>query len=260
MVVTPRTPTISKDAACAVTETPLDPSSFTDADGDPRSAIVGRWSNCGSGLIWDSDAPGIEFGDNHKWQLIESDGTPKANGPSGYYFLLSTGQLDLISGEWDRIGFLSFDPDFNVATYDTYDVGATTQRFARVAPDTESAAQNALSTTDGKCSLIGDWDTVPNGTDPSASYSFDGAGNWVACDLGSDLCAEHSMHGLYELSTGAFTLVTLSGMGQCQFWFSGYFRASFDATCTTLSLSVTGDNCTGGRGYLNGDSVLKKRQ
>jgi hypothetical protein len=94
---------------------------------------------------------------------------------------------------------------------------------------------------------------------PAATLSFDSQGNFVGGPQGSDLCANHTMYGTYRLSAGLFQITTNVGMGECSFWLDAGYPGSFDSTCTKLTTHQMYDNCTGGRGYLNGVTTMVKR-
>lgn len=66
------------------------------------------------------------------------------------------------------------------------------------------------------------------------------------------------MYGTYRLSSGLFQLTSNVGMGLCHWWFDAAYPATFDASCTQVKLTQAYDNCTGGRGYLNGQTTLTK--
>jgi hypothetical protein len=164
-----------------------------------------------------------------------------------------------------------FDETFSSLSYERY---PAVWRYARVAGDPASEAANAFPTTDGQCSLVGAWDTSPEGLspvtlwgpgdttiviDPQASFSFDAAGRWVGGPLGADLCSTQSMHGTYSLDATRFELVTNVGAGLCDFWFNGGFTVTFNETCSEARITQTFDNCTGGRAYFNDPTTLVRR-
>ena len=67
------------------------------------------------------------------------------------------------------------------------------------------------------------------------------------------------MYGTYRLSPGLFQITENTGMGNCLWVEDAGYPAAFDATCMHLSLTQDHDNCTGGRGYFNGQTTLTKR-
>jgi hypothetical protein len=240
-------------------------------DGDARSVIVGRWLSCGASF---DPLPndGVEFGANGRWHLLEKDASgalvplpspsPYAH---GYYYALGSGQLDVNMDVSDadastggrilsvRLGvggdaLMLGDSPMNVSSV-----------YARVDPSPLDGADNPPSTSDGTCSMVGTWDVPASASAPAATFSFDEVGNFVGGPAGSDLCASHTMYGTYWLSAGVFELTTNVGMGQCQWWFGTGFRTQFDSSCRQLTLMQVWDNCTGGRGYLNGGATLTKR-
>ena len=107
--------------------------------------------------------------------------------------------------------------------------------------------------------MVGDWDvTSPDGSGLPVTLSFDAAGNFTAHPPGSEVCADTEQYGTYQLTPGMFELTSNVGLGQCAWWFSAGYQATFE-NCHRLHLSSVYDKCTGGRGYLNGASLLVKR-
>jgi hypothetical protein len=154
------------------------------------------------------------------------------------------------------------------------DPSATPLRYVRVPPDEESAAANTFSTSDGRCSMVGVWDTAQQSANPAAAFAFNERGEWFGGAWGSDLCAAHSMYGTYNLETRGgpvmdnfdlpptteLELVTNVGAGRCDFWFNAGFSPTFSDDCSRVRLANTWDNCTGGRGYLNypGEELIRR--
>ncbi len=262
--VEPMLPVLPYARACTL---PIDSTTRTGmgADDDSRDLIVGRWRVCGdAGGIVPPGHAGIEFGENGRYQLLGLDGdalVPVAGAPRGFYYLLASGQLELRSSTDVSTQFLYFDGTLGaMQAEDVYPTNGGMAHLARVEPDVQSAALNAFSTSDGRCSLDGTWDTAPDSVNPSASFLFDADGEWFGGERGANLCNEQTMYGTYELTSDEFSIVTNVGAGLCHFWFGAGFGATFDETCDRVVLDLVWDNCTGGRGYLNGPGdVLIKR-
>jgi hypothetical protein len=272
----PREPTLSYEQSCALTE--FVPA-FGDMShgGDARAQLVGRWELCGSEALYGSEPhAGIEFGSNGRDQLLRRQNgglVPVANGPTGEYTLLASGQFmqrgELSLGEYAV--FMEFDASLSTLRYTSAAQGEV--RYARVAPDLESAAANAFPTLGGGCSMVGVWDTAQDSSNPAAAFAFNEQGEWFGGEWGSDLCAAHSMYGTYQLADRSegggdvqpfvvpeFELVTNVGAGRCDFWFGAGFTPRFSDNCNRVELTGTWDNCTGGRGYLGHAEVLSRRQ
>jgi hypothetical protein len=49
-------------------------------------------------------------------------------------------------------------------------------------------------------------------------------------------------------------------MGLCQWWYDAGYPATFDEGCRQVTLVQRFDNCTGGRGYFNGVTVMTRRR
>ena len=161
---------------------------------------------------------------------------------------------------------MEFDASLSALRFTSAEQGEL--RYARVAPDLQSAAANRFSTRGGGCSMVGVWDTSPDSSNPAAAFAFNDQGEWFGGEWGSDLCSVHSMFGTYQLvdrSVGGgdvaptvspeFELVTNVGA----FWFGAGFSPRFSEGCNRVELTGTRDNCTGGRGYLARAEVLTRR-
>jgi hypothetical protein len=267
-----RLPQRTVDEACALAATTTEwtfPAMWTGTSSvhsdDHRGDIAGRWVRCGSSTVSAVPHDGIEFGANARWQLLKTDAAgsliPADPAARGYYYLLASGQLDLngegVTGE-NQIFFLRFAPGMDTLRFDD----SSTAIYARTTPSPLNGRDNVPTVTDGRCSMVGTWDVPANEPTPyapAATLSFDEAGNFVGGDRGSDLCSAHTMYGTYRLSPNLFQLTTNVNMGQCQFWFSAGYPTHFDASCTHLTLMQLWDNCTGGRGLLNGTTTLTRR-
>ena len=275
--VQPILPTASVSASCAAApaitqwSSPV-PRSDVDAgpDGDARGAIVGRWVACAPGADPFSMAPhaGIEFGANGRWRLLVTDSsgalvptTSTGTDAQGRYYALTSGQIDIDDDgfTYGRIAFLGLSADGNLVEFASESPSSGSVAYARATPSPDNGDDNGPSTTDGTCSMVGTWDLAMTAQSPAATFSFDALGNFVGGPPGADLCSSHTMYGTYRLSSGMFQITENVGMGVCQWWFDAGYSATFDATCTQLSLTEEYDNCTGGRGDFNGQTTLTKR-
>ena len=272
-----RPPKLTVAAACKAASVAVWPalSGGTGADNDARADLVGRWVPCGQQGFSQVPHAGIEFGANGRWRLLTTDAngalvamTPMAPGVVGRYYALSTGQLDMAGEgvtEGTGIFFVGFAVGMDAVRFDGGSGGPVTSTmavYARAEPSPLDGRDNLPSITDGKCSMVGSWDVPANPTTPqtpAATLSFDAMGNFVGGPLGSNLCAAHTMYGTYRLTPGLFQLTSNIGMGACHWWFDAGYPAIFDASCTHVMLVQRYDNCTGGRGYLNGQTTLTKR-
>lgn len=245
----------------------------TDANpnADGRANVVGRWATCSTSGLFTVAHDGVEFGANGRWRLLAADATgalvPMSGGGSGvtgYYYLLGTGQIDIADDATTRtrIAFLTFAAEMDAARFSDA-TGSATELYARTVPSPVNGNDNLPSVSDGRCSMVGDWDLPANPNPPgapAATFSFDAAGNFVGGPQGSDLCASHTMYGTYQLTPGWFQLTTNIGLGACQWWFAAAYPASFSADCSSVTLTQMYDNCTGGRGYFNQVTTMTRRQ
>ncbi|MEO8182627.1 MAG: hypothetical protein ABI895_27660 [Deltaproteobacteria bacterium] len=279
--MTARQPLLSYEEGCSVDSFEPMPSGMSMAGGgDARELLVGRWWLCGDVAYYGGAQHfGIEFGANGRNQLLWDNGRlrPIAGGPRGVYYLLTSGQYmqrgELSFGSY--AGWASFDATGSVLQLaDDDEQSGPPLRYVRVAPDERSAATNLFSTSSGSCSMVGVWDTALPSNNPAAAFAFNQRGEWYGGEWGSDLCADHSMYGTYNLETRGgniqdnfdvpaqteFELVTNIGAGRCQFWFNAGFTPTFSADCNRVHLDTAWDNCTGGRGYLNspGDDLIRR--
>jgi hypothetical protein len=251
---------------------PDDPDPFR-RNNDQNGQIVGRWVSCGSNTLPVGPNDGIEFAGNGRWRLLRFDASgalvPAMPAVSGYYYVLGSGQLDL-SAEGPSEGgtYITFakfaDGDHDVLGIDNEQPGSPISVYARTANSATNGDDNMPSLTDGRCSMVGSWD-VPRvdgyPSEPATIWSFDGLGNFVVDSEHGVTCGAHMQYGTYRLSTAdGFEITTNWNLGLCDWWFSAaYPKPQFDSTCSTLTLTSYWDNCTGGRGYLNGTTVLKRR-
>lgn len=271
----PQEPTLSYEQSCALTEFVPAAADMSHTD-DARPLLVGRWELCGTEARYGSRPhDGIEFGSNGRNQLLHRQNgalVPVANGATGEYTLLASGQYmqrgGLSLGEYAV--FMEFDASASTLRFTSTEQGEL--RYARVAPDVQSAAANRFSTRGGGCSMVGVWDTSADSSNPAAAFAFNEQGEWFGGEWGSDLCAAHSMFGTYQLVernegggdvlpivVPAFELVTNVGAGLCDFWFGAGFSPRFSDNCNRVELTATWDNCTGGRGYFGQAEVLARR-
>jgi hypothetical protein len=270
----PQQPTLSYEQSCALSEFVPAAADMSHRD-DARPLLVGRWELCGAEALYGSQPhAGIEFGSNGRDQLLRRENgalLPVADGPTGEYTLLASGQF-MQRGELsldEYAVFAEFDASLSALRLPT---AQGELRYARVAPDVQSAAANRFSTRGGGCSMVGVWDTSPNSSNPTAAFAFNEQGEWFGGEWGSDLCSAHSMFGTYQLVDHAagggdiagsvspeFELVTNVGAGLCSFWFGAGFSPRFSDDCKRVELTGTWDNCTGGRGYLGHAEVLTRR-
>jgi hypothetical protein len=266
----PILPVSTVAASCQAAATVTD-WSWPDGSGnttDDRGRVVGRWATCGTSGITSVPHAGIEFGANGRWRFLAADANgnlvPMAatvTGASGNYYLLASGQLDL-NGEDPASGYGIF-----FATLSGGDAlrlamsgfNPTTGAFfyARTTPSPLDGTDNPPPLTDGACTMVGTWDLPAYPGATAATFSFDGAGNFVGGP--SDLCSSHTMYGTYSLSPQWFQITTGIGMGPCQWWYWAAWPATFDATCTHVTLVQHYDNCTGGRGYWEGTTTMTRR-
>jgi hypothetical protein len=246
----------------------------TGANGDSRALIVGRWVPCGPTSFRGVFNAVIELGANGRWLLLTFDETgaigpmpPGSSNVVGRYYALGTGQIDVTDegvGGGIFISFLQFAGSLDIMRFNNSDPsGAMSGVYARAVPSPANGRANIPSTADGRCSMVGTWEVPANTVtpvEPAASLSFDSYGNFVGGPQGSNLCASHTMYGTYRLSPGLFQLTSNVGMGLCTWWLDAGYPATFDQDCKHVMLTQFYDNCTGGRGYLNGQTTLTRRQ
>jgi hypothetical protein len=240
------------------------PGGMVGSDVDGKAKLVGRWLVCGTGTFQAEPHAGVEFGANGRFQLLDADSTGalKANpAVRGRYYLLGSGQMGLRRDDdlGNPISGVSFSPDAQALVFD-----GTDSVYARTTPAPDNGRSNVPSTTNGTCSLVGAWDTET--ADISAggkaiSLEFGASGDFTAEDpSAASACSTVAMYGTYRLSSRVFEITQNVGMGHCQFWFDAGYTITFEAGCARARLVNAWDNCTGGRGYLNGSSVLVRRK
>jgi hypothetical protein len=235
--------------------------------GDVRDHFVGRWVACsGSGSLSPLPHAGVEFGANGRWRLLVTDSTgtlvpagSNAGSTEGHYYALSGGQLDVSDQGSTRIFFAKVSVGTDAVEFVGYTGAGPGTLYARATPSAANGRDNPPSTTDGRCSMVGTWDAQVTSASPAGTFSFDEAGNFVGAGGSADLCTSHTMYGTYLLATGMFWLTENVNMGACSWWFDAGYPATFDATCTHLTITQHLDNCTGGRNYFNGTTTLVKR-
>jgi hypothetical protein len=252
-------------AAVAATTEWTNETRGTDPSFDARDRLVGRWVACGETGLRPQPHAGIEFGANGRWRLLAGDASgalvpAPAPGPTGHYFLLSRDQFQMTDeGVGGAAHFVSWAASMDLARFEDT-AGGARGIYARTRPSPLNGRDNVPSITDGTCSMVGTWDLAATEQSPAATFSFDEAGNFVGGPPGADLCAGHTMSGTYRLSPGLFQLTENVGMGRCDWWFDAGYPATFNADCSQLNLVQLHDNCTGGRGYFNGATVLTRRR
>jgi hypothetical protein len=272
----PRLPQRSYAESCAVTSFVPGADAMSGVS-DARALLVGRWQLCGEPALYGEHShAGIEFGSNGRNQLLRvrnGDLLVPLSDTQGTYFFSSSGQLlqrgELILNEPAAV--LKFDASGDALQLELPEQGRAL-RYARVAPDLESAAANRFSTSALGCSMVGVWDTVQGSKNPAAAFAFNERGEWFGGAWGSDLCAAHSMYGTYNLVAPAviqdnfdlldvrFELVSNVGAGACEYWRGAGFLPQFSDDCSRVELESTWDNCAGGRGYLSspGEVLLRR--
>jgi hypothetical protein len=220
---------------------------------DAQGLLIGRFRACGAALLASEPHQVVEFGGNRRYRLMQPN---PATGElestdSGYFYFLGSGQLNLAKG------------GFTITALDVLP-GAQAFRvegavYARIPPAADNGRSNAPSLSDGECTMEGDWDaTSTDGSGLPVTLSFDASGNFVAHEPGANVCSDTTKLGTYQLTPGTFEITSNVGLGACSWWYAASYAASFE-TCRRLRLQVVTDNCTGGRGYLNGASLLVKR-
>jgi len=105
----------------------------------------------------------------------------------------------------------------------------------------------------GRCSIVGTWDaTSPqSGSNPpsQASFIFNADGTWIGGLYKEDVSATQFMRGVFRADETTFEILSSQGMG-CPCSYGAGFKTSFDDACSSLTLTHSYDNCTGGRKYL----------
>jgi hypothetical protein len=268
--VTPLRPRSTIQQECGIAKDPTTTWMYPQgvvAASDDRARIVGRWVACGGIDFLGGTTAGVEFGANGRWRLLSNnpDGslvpcTTVVNA-TGYYYLLASGQID-ITGDGPATWGRSFVIDFAAgADALRFPAGAGFVTYARTAASPSNGADNPPTISDGRCTMLGTWDLPAEFgmlAAPAAWIAFDGVGNFTAAPIASE-CAGYTMYGSYQLSPGWFQITANVGMGTCDWSQSAGYEASFDASCTHLTLVQALDNCSGGRGYLSGTTTLTRR-
>lgn len=240
---------------------------------DDSWRVVGRWATCGRTVPGLPAHDALELGANARWRLLAIDRGTGAFVPlsgsgalSGYYELTSGGKYGLMNvrGElpgpslWS--GQLTFAAAGDALRFANDD--ATVAVYARSMPSPYDGADNPSPTSDGHCSMVGSWDVPADGNTFSrmaAVFSFDAAGNFVGDpEGGGDACGNHLMGGTYALSSSAFQIVTSTGLGYCDGWYSARYTATFDASCDQVVLAPTYDECSN-RAYFSKPTTLTRR-
>jgi hypothetical protein len=268
----PQSTVAASCAASATTSWGFPDSRATNVDVDDNGLLTGRWVTCGASGFTSIPHAGVEFAGNGRWRLLTTDASgalvgmdPVVPGSTGYYYVLDTGQTDL-RGEDFQSGaftfFITFSPGMDALRFGGGDPSAPASIYARTTPSPSNGDDNAPAVSDGRCSMVGTWDVPANNATPYAPpawITFDANGGFVGGPQDQTVCSGYSMYGTYQLLPGLFELTTNVGMGLCAWWFDAGYPATFDADCTHVTLMQYYDNCTGGRGYLNGTTTLARR-
>jgi hypothetical protein len=247
------------DVACA-TAGASDPSAWSTFGGksgdysDAQPRLVGRWRRCNEDP---SRALLLEFGGNRRFRQMEEEGGEPFTVATGLFYILASGQLNVrnvMPGNGVDTRFLSFHESGQAVRWED---GTT---YARVEASAQNGFDNPPPLHDGECDVLGTWETTE--VEPSTLpfvISFDSAGNFALHDPGANECSPTSRTGTYELDADGFEITSNIGIGLCAWWFGAGFSAVFENDCTRLTLQEIWDNCTGGRGYFGGLTVLEKR-
>jgi hypothetical protein len=125
-----------------------------------------------------------------------------------------------------------------------------------------------------ECSVLGTWDVIErdpgccgdDGSEPALHFGLPTTGSalpfWGSPPGGDPTDPKQvTMAGTYGIETPdgepfGMILQPTSGMGCTQ---RAFFRLSFQAACTRMTLDRIFDNCTGSRWYVVGHTVLAKR-
>jgi hypothetical protein len=256
--VTPREPTMSKDAACSATGERKE--TFASAD-EVLALMVGTWVPCSSSESWFLSHPGMVIGGDRTFRFLESKGgmlvPTEVLGRvkviptfDGHY------QIDIERSDGTNMLHVT-----QIGVGDRVEVAETGGfgSLARIAPG--AAAIPTTYTDSGKCSLVGVWDSQAGVGDfpskTSGTFAFDGHGHFQGGALGADVCAP-TITGTYRLVGDSFEVVTSTGMG-CPSTYAAGWTVTFSADCKTANLAMKYDNCTGGRHSIEYDSVLTKK-
>jgi hypothetical protein len=265
-------PTLSTTEACAKAGTATSwtfPMTGPQRNDDQNGLVVGRWVPCGPSDAISTPHEAIEFSGNGRWQLLGTDASGRFVPLStrGSYYLDGSGQLNLapeaVEGARLQILFVTF-ADGNrdiLGLKNDGPLSNPTTPYARIAPSPANGDENAPPVSDGHCSMVGSWNVPANNAlpfEPASVWSFDGAGHFVVDATSADLCGAQPMWGTYELTGGLFEITQNWNVGLCDWMDGADFPYTFSADCSAVMLTEQGDNCTGGRGYLNGQTTLTR--
>jgi hypothetical protein len=266
---------LSVDTACRLgssSQTWTFPTTWTGTSSikndDHRGDIVGRWMSCGGPQLPLGPYPAIEFAGNGRWRMLGNDasGAYVGEATGGDYYVLGNGQVDLSDGTPENLGGWGGFLAFANGNRDVLRFGNSLNSpvYARLPPSATNGDDNRPSASDGHCSMVGTWDvpadTGPPGA-PASVWSFDETGRFVVGAPNDLLCGAHTMWGTYDLpADGYFHITTNWNLGACDWWFAAAYPYTFSADCSALTLTQKYDNCTGGRGYLNGMTTLRRRR
>lgn len=211
---TPTTATV--EATCAGATAPTKkwgpPPSGATRD-DRRASLVGRWVPCPGGRLLGVQYA-LEFGGNGRYRALETgDGGGLSESDfTGDFYLLGTGQLDLVHQGSTMIASLQFSAD-GQAFQGSDDSGAVFT-YARTDASPLNGSDNPPPLSAGGCKLAGTWDASPADGSPY-TFSFDGSGRFVAGTSDANLCGSPLAYGTYELDGGEFSVVTTYGPALC---------------------------------------------
>ena len=244
------------EVCAAVGGTPA-PSDTVDA---LQATIVGRWIACAGSA---PGTTGIEIDGRGRYQYLtyNPDQTVAVQSPkiAGRYDFYGETQVNMTDdgGSWVTFNHVTFPTGTDSMRMEN---DGSTTLYARIAPSLANGSDNPPPLSDGTCSMAGTWDvqsSLPGSNKSGAgSFTFDALGNFMGGEYGADLCASHVFTGKYQLSPGLFEITESEGMG-CPY--DAFWIPQFDASCTKMTITGTGDNCTGGRSYIDYDGVMMRR-
>lgn len=257
--VTPREPTMTKAEACAAGG--AEQSTFASED-EVWSLIVGSFRTCsGGGTILSH--PGFVIGGDRTLRFVERDtaGVEHESDVMGRVKVIAVGGGGAYQINFEQPGGTNIVRVTKVGVGDRLLVDGEGGRgsVARVAPG--SAARPAGYRDSGTCSLAGTWDAQagvrPSDAKSSGIFYFDGKGLFLGAERDGDLCHAPTMKGTYQLVGDVFEIVTSEGMG-CPSTYAAGWSVKFSPTCREAYLTMTYDNCTGGRHSIEYDTKLTK--
>ncbi len=239
------------ESACMIAAGPRH--TFTSIQ-DVEAAITGRWQLCGGQINSPADTVGIEFAGDAAYFLVR-DGNGSVVRGAGFAYertVTITDTTQMNGAGWYQISLMGG--------------GRGNHYFADYSPSPRKLKLNegtsgneaeyvadAPATT--ACSLVGGtWDVTENYWGTDASFQFFADGSFVGGPRSASLPGAATMAGSYSDGNGMFHIGPTRGM-QCDEWQTNS-TLTFDAACTTATLQVQTDNCTGGRKYFGGRTTL----